>query len=174
MFPHEIMEIGNDEQRRCRYEKFVPVEVAVLNFVHFQTDAKMIVSQSASSIQLGFFLIQKQQCIWHFLQLLSYNCCFRVRRFDPGGVVNGGLGNDSIGFHESNELIWDFSQDLFGQMQSGRLRIHASFQEIAKRHKLHNIPGCHLAIRGRQPNIIPIKFIHGIEIGIADTDNNNG
>jgi len=35
MFPHEIMEIGNDEQRRCVYEKFVPVEVAVLNFVHF-------------------------------------------------------------------------------------------------------------------------------------------
>ena len=71
-----------------------------------------------------------------------------IRRQDPVQVGRMLLlfRHNPVGLHVTQELVRDFSQNLFGQVEPGYLRVDPSSEEIPERNKLDNVAGSHSAI----------------------------
>jgi len=72
-----------------------------------------------------------------------------IRRQDPVQVGRMLLlfRHNPVGLHVTQELVRDFSQNLFGQVEPGYLRVDPSSEKIPERNKLDNVAGSHSAIR---------------------------
>lgn len=51
---------------------------------------------------------------------------------------------------------------------------HTHIAELSKRHELYDVAGRLLACVGAQHAAVPVQELHGSEVGIAHTHNDNG
>jgi len=109
-----------------------------------------------------------------FLEVQHY---FRIGRQDPRSVpVTLLLRHDPIRSHVTEKLFRDLCQNLLGQPEPGGFRVVDSIPEkIPERDELNDVPDRRFpVVRRGQTNLVAVELLHGLEVGIADPDDDDG